>query len=103
MTFEFNDNVQISKDERGNVQVLDHLQQPFVAGTTPESAGFNGSASPNTPVGLADQYLKQVASAYGIDQNMLSDTASNNGFSPESAASDGKLEVVDEKEIMGTT
>src|SRR5262245_10403562 len=103
MTFELNDNTQISKDERGNVQVLDHLQEPFVASVTPETLAFNGSASPNTPVGLADQYLKQVASAYGIDQNMLSSAAGNNGLSLESAPSDGKLELADEKEIMGTT
>src|SRR3954453_20541765 len=101
MTFEFDDNVQISKDERGNVQVLDHLQQPFVAGAgvSPESAmAFDGSASANTPHGLADQYLRQVASAYGINQNMLADAGSNNGFSAESASSDGKLELADEKE-----
>ena len=106
MTFEFDDNVQISKDERGNVQVLDHLQQPFVAGAgvSPESAlAFDGSASPNTPHGLANQYLRQVASAYGIEQNMLSDASSTNGFSAESASTDGKLELADEKEIMGTT
>src|SRR5262245_58811679 len=103
MTFELDDNTQISKDERGNVQVLDHSQQPFVAGAASESMGFSGSASPSTPVGLADQYLKQVASAYGIDQNMLSSTAGNNGFALESASSDGKLELFDEKEIMGTT
>lgn len=105
MTSEFDDNVQVSKDERGNVQGLAHFEEPFVAGAglTPESVGFNGSASPSTPLGLADQYLKQYASAYGINQNMLTNTVGSNGFSPEAAASDGKLEVVDEKEIMGTT
>ena len=86
MTFEFDDNVQISKDERGNVQVLDHLQQPFVAGAASESDGLNGFVSPTPPVSLADQYLKQVASAYGTGQNMLSDTANNNRFSSDSAS-----------------
>jgi zinc metalloprotease ZmpB len=104
MTFDFDDNVQISKDERGNVQVLDHLQQPFVApSVSPQSLSFDGSASPSNPAGLADQYLRQVASAYGIDQNMLSNAVSSNGFSAAAASSDGKLELVDEKEIMGTT
>src|ERR1044072_5139851 len=106
MTFEFDDNVQISKDKLGNMQVLDNLQQPFVAGagvTLESAAGFDGSASPSTAHGLANQYLRQVASAYGIDQNTLSEASSTNGLSMESASSDGKLELVDEKDIMGTT
>src|SRR5215211_5964631 len=103
MTFEFDDNVQISKDERGNVQVLEHFQQPFVAGETSASASFDGSAAPTTPHGLADEYLKQVAPAYGIDQNMLSDAGNMNALSAETPSLDGKLEMVDEKEVMGTT
>lgn len=103
MTFEFDDSVQISKDERGNVQVLEHFQQPFVAGETSQSASLNGSAAPTTPHGLADEYLKQVAPTYGIDQNMLSDAGSSNALAAETPSPDGKLEMVAEKEVMGTT
>src|SRR3954453_10923145 len=103
MTFELDDNVKISKDERGNVQLLDHFQEPFVAAATPSSESFNGSAAPITPHGLANQYLQRAASVYGIDQNMLSNGGDNNAFSAAATSPDGKLEMVDEKEIMGTT
>ena len=103
MTFELDDNVKHSKDERGNVQVLEHLEQPFVAGETSESASFNEFGFPSTPHALANQYLQQVASVYGIDQNMLSNGGEHSELSAESVSSDGKLEMVDEKEIMGTT
>ena len=107
MTFELNDDVKIDKDERGNVQVLEHFQQPFVAGETAGAMRVADSASglPNTPQGLAQQYLRQVAPVYGLDQNMLADTGGSNGLARESAAAspDGKLELADEKDIMGTT
>ncbi|HKG48408.1 MAG TPA: hypothetical protein VKB02_16845 [Pyrinomonadaceae bacterium] len=104
MTFEFDENVTLSKDERGNVQVLEHFEQPFVAGGDASATeSFNGSGSPNTPNGLADQYLRQVASAYGIDQNMLANGFDANELAGETSSADGKLEVVEEKEVMGTT
>jgi hypothetical protein len=107
MTFELDENVKINKDERGNVQVLEHLQQPFVAGETTGAMGLAEAASapPNTPQALSEQYLRQVAPVYGIDQNMLSSNGGLTMLAEESAAAspDGKLELAEEKEIMGTT
>lgn len=103
MDFELNDNVKISKDERGNVQLLDHFQEPFVASEMSAAASFNGSAAPITPHGLADQYLQRAASTYGIDQSMLTNPGDGNAFSAAATSPDGKLEMVDEKDIMGTT
>jgi hypothetical protein len=116
MTFELNDNVRIDKDEQGNVQVMEHIQQPFVAtGTAPAaedatgiSMSGNGASSPvNTPQALAEEYLREVAPIYGLDQNMLSGTGSFNALSAMSTDEDGsagaKLELADEKDIMGTT
>ena len=103
MSFEFNENLTVSKDESGNVHALEHLEQPFVAMETPASESFSGSMAPATATGLADQYLRQVASAYGIDQNMLSSAGAAESLSAATTSADGKLELVDEKEIMGTT
>jgi hypothetical protein len=108
MTFQLDDNVKFSKDERGNVLVLEHLEQPFIAGETSSARGLAEEfPAPNTPQALAEQYLRQVSDVFGLDQNML---ASNGGFASLSgngggaaASPDGKLELVEEKEIMGTT
>lgn len=105
MSFEFDENTNLSNDPRGNVKVLEHLEEPFVASEGLADGSFNGSAAPATPTNLATQYLRQVASAYGIDQNMLSDAGATDAFSdaPATPSPDGKLELVDEKDIMGTT
>lgn len=113
MTFELTDNVKVDKDEKGNVQILEHFQQPFVAAdaaAADAAAESTDAVAPttsrvDTPQSLADQYLRAVAPLYGIDQNMLAGAAAQSltDEATEGAGSaDGKLELVEEKEIMGT-
>lgn len=108
MPFEFNDNVNLDKDEQGKVQVLEHFQEPFVAGEG--SAEFDGTRSaasppPTTPQGLAEQYLREVAPHYGIDQNMLGPSGAADAFSrgEPTSSPDGELQLAEEKDILGTT
>ncbi len=117
MPFELNDNVKIDKDEQGKVQVLDHLQEPFVAAESGEMgdvglneiAGITASTPPaTTPQGLAEQYLREVAPLYGIDQNMLAGAGTGTGsetfaLNAATASPDGELQLAEEKEILGTT
>ncbi|HEY0431176.1 MAG TPA: hypothetical protein VGC61_05140, partial [Pyrinomonadaceae bacterium] len=112
MPFELNDNVKIEKDEQGKVQVLEHLQEPFVSTQTEttgdvtlESApGGAAPTSPTTPQGLAEEYLREVAPLYGIDQNMLAGMGGDALTNESATASqDGELELAEEKDVLGTT
>ncbi len=105
MTFELDDTVKFSQDELGKTKALEHLEQPFVAGDTAADMGLSEFPSPNTPQALAEQYLRQVAPVYGFDQNMFANGGGSTGLSDDVAAmsADGKLELAEEKDIMGTT
>ena len=59
MAFNLTDNVQVERDEAGNVRHLDHFQQPFVA-LSADALGLN-----ETPQALAAHYLEEVAPLYG--------------------------------------
>jgi len=115
MDFELTDNVRVERDEEGNIQLLDHFQQPFVAtssdGLTGGEADEGASAEANTSQELAEQYLRRVAPVYGISESML---PGESGAVEEDSdalveADEGtgetgsKLEPVQEKDIMGTT
>ena len=107
MSFELNDNVNVERDEEGNVQHLDHLQQPFVAGGADGVAEDEGGAAPaNTPQGLAAQYLRAVAPVYGISEDMLPDQSGADSLTVEDSTNAGapseKLELAEEKDLMGT-
>ncbi|HKO42982.1 MAG TPA: hypothetical protein VJU84_06825 [Pyrinomonadaceae bacterium] len=110
MPFEFNDNVNLDKDDKGKVQVLEHFQEPFVGGeggsAELDSRGITASAQATTPQGLAEQYLREVAGHYGIDQNMLGPSGGADAFSrgdSTAASPDGELQLAEEKDILGTT
>lgn len=112
MPFELTENVRVDRDEHGNVQHLEHFQEPFVAAPSEDYAAaavagipFMGAA---TPQALAEAYLKQVASIYGISETMLPgpDAAaapSGNGSRSKAVPRGSKLELAEEKELMGTT
>ena len=111
MSFDLTENVHADRNEKGNVQHLEHLQQPFVAGSAEDLAALEVDSgvpfSPAaTPQGLAQQYLRAVAPVYGI-QSMLPDqdnTAALTAAAEEDEESaGGKLELAEEKELMGTT
>jgi zinc metalloprotease ZmpB len=112
MTFELTDDVKVDKDEKGNVHILEHFQQPFMAADAEAAAADSTdvvaptTVRADTPQSLAEQYLREVAPLYGIDQNMLAGAAAPSSTDEESAgteSADGKLELVEEKDIMGTT
>lgn len=116
MNFELDsDNVRLERDEKGNVQLLDHFQQPFVATSpadsalTEDAAGDAPFSSANSAQGLAEQYLREVAPVYGIGENMLPGSAGGENFDSltesdtgESSETGNKLELAEEREIMGT-
>ncbi|MCY7376636.1 MAG: hypothetical protein LH472_11805 [Pyrinomonadaceae bacterium] len=117
MNFELDsDNVRLERDEQGNVQLLDHFQQPFIAaspadlGMPEDAAGDDSFPSTDSAQGLAEQYLRVVAPVYDINESMLPDSAGGQNFdSPtefdtgESSETGDKLKLAEEKEMMGTT
>jgi zinc metalloprotease ZmpB len=112
MPFELTDNVQVNRDEQGMVQHLEHFQQPFVAVNTETLAAAAADAnvpfvSAATPQALAEQYLREVAPIYGIDQAMLPDQGGADALTGDDTgagrAAGSKLVLTQEKEVMGTT
>ena len=108
MPFPINDNVRVERDGSGNVQHLDHFQQPFVAAATPAAAlaaaeaGVPAAAAPN-PQTLAREYLKEVAPIYGLAASELPDDGGA-GFAVAAAAPTGsKLQLAEQKEMLETT
>jgi zinc metalloprotease ZmpB len=63
MAFELSANVDVHRDGDGRIRTLRHLQAPF----SPETAGLTDPS----PVALADQYVREVAPLYGIDESQL--------------------------------
>jgi len=107
MPFELTENVHIDRDEQGQVQHLEHFQQPFVAADAEGLAALTADATASvvsaaTPQALAEQYLQQVAPVYGINENMLSGHGEA-ALTAEGAGAGSKLELTEEKEMMGTT
>jgi zinc metalloprotease ZmpB len=111
MPFGFTDNVNVERDPQGNVQHLDHFQQPFVAAdvdaeTDALAAAHISSISAPTPQALAQQYLREVMPIYGIDENLLPDQGADALAAGEAGVTEpagGKLELAEEKDVMGTT
>lgn len=115
MAFKFNESVKLDKDQKGNLEVLEHLEEPYMGSGGGEKMalaegldiGDSASGRADTPTALAEQYLREVATVYGIDQNMLAQPGDFGAFAAESTAeagsAEGKLEIAEEKEIMGTT
>ncbi|HKA84177.1 MAG TPA: hypothetical protein VKD21_09965, partial [Acidimicrobiales bacterium] len=63
MAFELTANVEVHRDGDGRIRTLRHLQDPF----SPETAGLTDPS----PEALADQYVREVAPLYGIDEGQL--------------------------------
>lgn len=113
MTFELTDDVQVNRDDDGNVLQLEHFQQPVVAvaagragfAENVEAAAGAPTVAAATPQALAEQYLREVGPIYGLDDALLpgvSAAFAGDGAAPAQAA-DGKLVLAEEKEILGTT
>jgi hypothetical protein len=112
MPFELTDNVHVERDAQGNVQHLDHFQQPFVA-VGPGGAESDVLADADvptalavTPQGLAQEYLKEVAPVYGISDDMLPSGPVEDalgGAESDAVPTGSKLELTEEKDLMGTT
>ena len=108
MPFELDDNVNVELDNQGQIQHLDHFQKPFVAsgteGFTADEAEIGGSA--NTAQDLANQYLRAVAPAYRLSDEMLSGVGGADSLTADETTigpAGSKLEPTEAKEIMGTT
>jgi hypothetical protein len=65
MAFELSANMDVHRDVDGQIRALRHPQEPYSA----ESAGLNAPS----PEELADEYVREVAPLYGIDQGQLAD------------------------------
>jgi len=111
MPFELTDKIHVNRDEPGHVRHLEHFQQPFVAANTEALRAATADAnipsvSAPTPQALAEQYLRDVAPIYGIDERMLPDQGGAEALARGAAAggpAGSKLELTEEKEVMGTT
>ncbi len=109
MVFELTDKVQVDRDDQGKVQQLEHFAQPVVAvqpGGLERADTFDAPiVAAATPQALAAQYLREVAPIYQFDQRMLADQSGGDAAFDDSDApsQQGKLELFDEKEVMGTT
>src|SRR5215210_794745 len=112
MPFDLTDNVRIDRDEQGNIQHLDHFQQPFVAANVNVEAEALAAANipftpAATPQALAHQYLREVAPIYGIGENMLPDQdgtdALTTGAAEAAEPAGSHLNLTEEKEMLGTT
>ncbi|HKI04370.1 MAG TPA: hypothetical protein VKK31_20500 [Thermoanaerobaculia bacterium] len=106
MAFDLTDNVHVNRNARGNVQHLEHFQQPFVAAGTEAVAALALDAdapvaAASTPQGLAEQYLREVAPIYGIEESLL--PGQDGASLAADGAAGGKLELTEEKAVMGTT
>jgi hypothetical protein len=64
MPFELSANVDVQRDDEGLIRILRHPQDPF----SPERAGLTEPS----PLELADQYVREVAPLYGINEDQLS-------------------------------
>jgi zinc metalloprotease ZmpB len=112
MPFDLTDNVNAERDDQGNVQHLEHFQQPYVGvGVGMEADALNDAGIPfapaTTPQALAAQYLQEVAPLYGIDESMLPSSGEDFGLAADDPGDGGpagsKLELTEEKDLMGTT
>ncbi|HJX44078.1 MAG TPA: hypothetical protein VJ352_10415 [Geodermatophilus sp.] len=117
MTFELTDDVRVDRDDSGNVLHLEHFQHPVVAvsagraGFAEDAAAAAGAPTVQaaTPQALAEQYLREVAPVYGLDDAMLpgapggADGLQADERTGPTESPDGRLELADEKAVLGTT
>jgi zinc metalloprotease ZmpB len=112
MPFPINANVRVERDDSGNVQHLEHFQQPFVAAAT--SAEAAAAAEAGVPAAtatdaqaLAREYLRQVAPIYGLRESELPDDGdaalSGAAAAPAAAPVGSKLRLTAQKEVLDTT
>ena len=111
MPFPINDNVRVERDQSGNVQHLEHFQQPFVAAATPADAvaaadaGMPGATASDAR-NLAREYLKEVAPIYGLAESELPADGGADftaTAAPTAAPTGSKLQLAEQKEIFDTT
>ncbi|MBB1246553.1 hypothetical protein GL263_23820, partial [Streptomyces durbertensis] len=108
MVFELTDNVH--RDNHGKVQHLEHFQEPFVAVSPADDQAEvdedSGAYRAATAQILAENYLREVAPIYGIHASTLPGAGGHDALAAESSAAPpghSTLELVEEKEVMGTT
>lgn len=113
MNLDFTDqsNLDETQTAPNAVRYLDHFQQPFVAKTDDAAIDSRALAATNgravaaaTAQALAEQYLRAVAPDYNIDENMLPDAdGSAAAFAGDNNQPASKLEIAEEKDVLGTT
>ena len=92
MAFEESPNVQVGRDEEGRIRLLRHPAEPF----TPDRAGL---AAPSARE-LADEYVRQVLSLYGIGDDEVADLSG--AVRPEPVDEGPRLKVREEKTVLDT-
>src|SRR5437016_2458942 len=92
MSFTLNGNVSVTRDDRGVVCSLEHLQQPFKSDT---------NLGPPNPSRLGEDYLRSVATIYGFPSALTSNLNSPISNLP---TDDGpRLVFAEEKSLHSTT
>lgn len=99
MPFQDADNVNIERDKDGVARHIEHLMEPFF-GQPSDAMESTGEISPRA---LADDYLREVAPIYGINEAMLSSGEDERtSFAPPTQAG-ARLVLAEEKPVTGTT
>lgn len=99
MPFQNIKNVNIERDQDGVARQLEHVQEPFVA---QPSVGFEFGGEPS-PRAVAEDYLRQVAPIYGINEQMLASRESDFASLDSSRQSGARIVLAEEKPVTGTT
>jgi zinc metalloprotease ZmpB len=108
MPFPLNENVRVERDNAGQVQHLEHFQQPFVAAASAAEAlaaadaGVPAVAAPDART-LAREYLKEVAPIYGLAESELPDDGGAAFAAAAAAPAGSKLQLAEQKEMFDTT
>ena len=93
MPFDESPDVQVSRDDEGNVRLLRHPADPY----TTERAGL---AAPS-PRELADSYVEEVREVYGIQAEEAADLAG--AIRAEPVEEGARLKAAEEKTMLDTT
>ena len=90
------------RDNPGQVQHLEHFQQPSVAAASvaEERAAAVAGAAPDARI-LAREYLKEGAPIYGLAESELPDDAAV-GLAAAAAATGSKLQLAEQKKMSDT-
>ena len=83
MPIELTPDIKVRRDAAGNIRQLQHLDKPYRASTGPRMAGF-APATPS-PRALAEAYLRDAASLYGMASAETANLAAAVSLAPTEA------------------